>query len=234
MQLTVHGVLLASVFDLRYLAIKCGLQPWPLHKLSIEHLKVKLSEDFRLEQVRWKGKHSRDSDVKYAAKSVRVPIELFKFFEEKLNGSSEDNSLQKFIADHCKEYLNKSFRTGNSAKNEAEVNVDGTQSEVLLTKPKICLINSEMKCEEALWQIREYDYPSNLLLRLKAWLNSNYSNSVFSRHCNEYKVLGFGCRLNASRSTATLLQLVTHHGFCALIQLSKLKKIPDELKVCCS
>lgn len=154
MQLTVHGVLVASVFDLRYLAIKCNLPPWPLMKLSVEHLKVKLSEDYRLEQVRWKGKHVRDSDVKYAAKSVRVQIELFKFFEEKLKNSSAEASysLQKFIADHCKEHLNKSFRSIGLTKNEATVNADGAR---ILTKPEISLINSVESCGEALQQIRE-------------------------------------------------------------------------------
>lgn len=155
MQLSVHGFLLASVFDLRYLAIKCNLQAWPLTKLSVEHLKVKLSEDYRLEQVRWKGKNLRDGDVKYAAKSVRVPIELFKFFMEKLKDpSSDDNSVQKLITDHCKEHLNKSFRTENLAKNETAVNVDAA----LLPKPNICLINS-VECEKALQQIREYGSP---------------------------------------------------------------------------
>lgn len=156
MQLAVYGVYVASVFDLRFLAVKCGSKPWPLPKLSVQHLNVKLSENYRLEQMRWRGMHSSNSDVKYAAKSVRVPIELFKLFEDKLKDPSCDKNVQKFIDDHCKEHLNKSFQFENLPKNESIVNVDEKQIKVLLPKPIICTVGSVEKCEKAIRQLREY------------------------------------------------------------------------------
>lgn len=156
MKLTAYDVFVASVFDLRYLAIKCDSRALPLHILSFEHLKIKLSENYRLERIRWKKTCLQESDVKYAAKSVRVPIELFKLFEEKLKDASSNNDIQKFIDEHCKEYLNKSFRTEHLAKNESAANVDEVQTGKLLLKPTICMISSAEMCEEALRQIREY------------------------------------------------------------------------------
>lgn len=151
-----YGVFVASVFDLRYLAAKCGSQAQSLRDLSVEHLKVKLAENYRLEQVRWK-RNLAQGDVNYAAKSVRVPIELFKTFEEKLKNSSSDNDVRKFIDEHCKGYLNKYYRRENLAKNQTAANAEGVQNEKVLPKPSICMIRTAEECKTALLQIREYE-----------------------------------------------------------------------------
>lgn len=158
-KLTVYGVLVGSVFDLRYLALKCDSRALSLPRLSVDHLKVKLSENYRLEQVRWKGNRLKEADVKYAAKSVRVPIELFKLFEEKLKDPSADNDVQKFIDEHCSRFLNKSFRAENLAKNETEGDVDAVQNERPCPKPSVCMISTAEKCEKALRQIQQYVLP---------------------------------------------------------------------------
>lgn len=54
------------------------------------------------------------------------------------------------------------------------------------------------------------------------------------RHCNEYNVLGFDCEWVSrwgGRQPVAILQLCTHRGLCVIVQLSKLRYIPSELKV---
>lgn len=51
------------------------------------------------------------------------------------------------------------------------------------------------------------------------------------RHCMEYNILGIDCEWNKAKKLA-LLQLATHRGLCVLIRLSRMKKLPNELKVC--
>lgn len=168
MKLTAYGVFVASVFDLQYLATKCDSKAWSLQQLSVEQLKVKLTENYRLEQARWKGKHLTASDVNYAAKCVRVPIELFKIFEERLKDPSSDNDVHKFIDEHCKDHLNKYYRKENLAKNQTAANVDGVQNEKLLPKPIICMIATAETCKTALLQIREYVICIEKFLNLEA------------------------------------------------------------------
>ena len=153
MELTDYGVFVASVFDLRYLATKCGSQAWTLPRLSVEQLKVRLTEDYRLDQVRWTRKNFAKSDVNYAAKEVRVPIELFKIFEEKLKDPSTDDDVRKFIDKYCKEYLNKSYRKEIAAKKETAAEV---QTEIILPKPRISLITTAEECKTAVEQLLSY------------------------------------------------------------------------------
>lgn len=153
MKLAAYGVFVASVFDLRYLAIKCNAKPLPLAKLSVDHLKVKLVENYRLEELRLRSKRLKESDIKYAAKSVRVPIELFKLFEEKLKDPS--SNVRKFIDAHCKEYLNKPFRFENLDKSETPATTNGAENKRLLSKPSIYVVASAEKCKKALSQIRQ-------------------------------------------------------------------------------
>lgn len=58
--------------------------------------------------------------------------------------------------------------------------------------------------------------------------------SFYSRHCDEYNVLGFDCEwvtVGGARRPVALLQLASHRGLCALIRLCKLQMIPIELRV---
>lgn len=53
-------------------------------------------------------------------------------------------------------------------------------------------------------------------------------------HAEEYNVLGFDCEwvtVGGTRRPIALLQLATHKGYCALIRLCHLKRIPTELRV---
>lgn len=156
MELTIYGVFVASVFDLQYLAAECDSKAWTLENLSIEYLKVKLKENYRMEQMRWKRNRLAEGDVNYAAKKVRVSIELFKMFQEKLKGSSTDNDVQKFIDEHCKAHLNKYYRKEHVAKTKAEATVVEVQNERALPKPTISIIATVEAWQTALLQIREY------------------------------------------------------------------------------
>ncbi|XP_052890506.1 exonuclease 3'-5' domain-containing protein 2 [Anopheles moucheti] len=52
------------------------------------------------------------------------------------------------------------------------------------------------------------------------------------RHCKEYNVLGFDCEwvsYQGKRRPVALLQLASHRGLCALIRLSMINRIPQEL-----
>uniref|UniRef100_A0A182VWI9 Exonuclease 3'-5' domain-containing protein 2 n=1 Tax=Anopheles minimus TaxID=112268 RepID=A0A182VWI9_9DIPT len=52
------------------------------------------------------------------------------------------------------------------------------------------------------------------------------------RHCQEYNVLGFDCEwvsYQGKRRPVALLQLASHRGLCALIRLSMINRIPQEL-----
>lgn len=155
-KLTDYGVCVESVFDLRYLAKKCNSKELSLMELSTEHLKVKLNEDYRLERSRWKRNNFSESDVNYAAKCVRVSIELFKLFEEKLKDPSSNNDVQKFIDEHCKQYLNKYYRSENLIKNGMPANANGAENEILLPKPSIRVIATAETCDVVVQQIREY------------------------------------------------------------------------------
>lgn len=60
--------------------------------------------------------------------------------------------------------------------------------------------------------------------------------SYFS-HCDEYNVIGFDCEwvsYGKDRHPIALLQLESHRGYCALIRLCHLRKVPREVRVSCS
>lgn len=48
-------------------------------------------------------------------------------------------------------------------------------------------------------------------------------------HCDEYAAIGFDCEWVSagSRGRVALLQLASHRGFCVLIRLCKLSRIPN-------
>lgn len=55
-----------------------------------------------------------------------------------------------------------------------------------------------------------------------------------NRHAEEYNVLGFDCEwvtVGGTRRPIALLQLASHKGYCALIRLCHLQRIPPELRV---
>lgn len=156
MKLTSYGVYISGIIDLRYLARKCDALPGNLAMLSAEHLNVKLGEDHRLDEVRWKRNRKNSElksvDVNYAAKSVRVLIELFKKFEEKLSPPSGD--VHQFIDEHCSAYLNKLYRYPKSLQKQTNA-VDGSQDRELV-KPEIHLIRTVEECQAVVRLIREY------------------------------------------------------------------------------
>lgn len=147
MKLVAYGIFAASVFDLRYLASKCNSQALSIAELSLEHLKVQLVNCNQGDQKRWMRKRLTENDVICAANNVRVPIELFKLFEEKLSDPTSGKDVHKFIDEHCKEYLNKFY------SNE---NLDENQMEKLLPEPSICMINTVEQCKTAVEQLLSY------------------------------------------------------------------------------
>lgn len=157
MKLTTYGVYVAGIFDLRYLAEKCDSRdshPGNIAMLSIEHLNVKLGEDFRLDEMRWKrNRRIAEVDINYAAKSVRVAIELFKKFEEKLSPGAND--VHTFIDEHCSAYRNKLYRYQKSAQKQTEA-ANGSQERELALKPEIHMIQTVQECQAVVCQIREY------------------------------------------------------------------------------
>ncbi|XP_055322330.1 uncharacterized protein LOC129578178 [Sitodiplosis mosellana] len=213
-KLTDYDVRVESIFDLRYLAQKLDDridQSVRLKDLSKNFLDIKLFEFDRLANSHWKKKtiNLDTRNVNYAAKTVRVAIELFKHFEEKLvleNSSNE--GVQTFINEHCKPHLNHIYRnrTKEAGQNQSTETVDKqtVQENELLSNPEIHVICNVEDCETMAEQLR--------------------------KHCNEYNVLGFGCRYSANRQTVSLLQLASHRGLCALVQLRKLKTIPTKLQ----
>lgn len=153
-----YDVRTESIFDLRYLAEMCNNRSAPLHMLSAEYLKVKLNDDFRLDQKHWKKEKSllKMQDINYAAKVGRATIGLFEKFKEKLMcDKPQTNDLQAFIDANVKPSLNKIYRYQKK-------NADENQIYKAPYDPIKCndvrVISDIDSCRAIVQQLREYSF----------------------------------------------------------------------------
>lgn len=235
-KLTEYGVNVASILDLRYLAQKCNYRPNKLSGLSKEHLKIQLSEHIRMEQRRWRDR-TINLDVRnidYAAKIARVTIELFKKFENELMSKERPNTsngVQSFISEYCKPHLNQVYP--NQMKKEIIKQTIETvnQQKNGLTNQKVQIISNTRECQQVVGILQQYAINYYRFEFMKQRLHSKLFFLLISRHCNEYNVLGFGCKYASSKGSVILLQLASHRGLCALFRLNKFIDLPVELQV---
>lgn len=100
----------AATIDLRYLATECNYPPDGLERLTELYLNVDIQpSDWRLIAVDWKSDKLTEEEIKYAADTVHVTIELFKVFEKKLIDEKCSGNRSKFIDEICSQYLNEDF-----------------------------------------------------------------------------------------------------------------------------
>lgn len=157
-----YDVQVANILDLRYLAHKCNYQPSKLGGLSEEHLNIKLENySTYLEHEKWaKSRNHVDIQaINSATKSVQVAIELFKKFENVLmskeSANTPDNSLQTFINEHCKPYLNKVFRN-EKINEDVKRMTESEEEKELLRNQKVVIANNYKECQDAVKQLRMY------------------------------------------------------------------------------
>lgn len=156
MKLTKYDIYVASILDLRYLAVKCNFQIGPLAALSATHLGVQLSENRRLEQRHWckQGTSELDeNDKNYASICVRAAIELFKVFKKSLTNSNSIDDVHQFIDTHCTVHLNKFYKTRKATETEV---VSKVQNGIRLPKPKIEVVRGLESFKFVLRMLREY------------------------------------------------------------------------------
>ncbi|XP_055322326.1 uncharacterized protein LOC129578174 [Sitodiplosis mosellana] len=207
------GLYVASILDLRYLAQQCNYPPESLALLSASHLKVVLIENHRLERKHWtKPTNKLDiQNVEYAAKSVRVAIELFKKFENEIKSKNlyhvHDlrHRVQMFINKNCKPHFNHIYQKKKENENQTTetVNVNVAQND----KPRnreIHVISNVEECRAVMKKLRA--------------------------HCKKYNVLGLTCKYESTKGSVNLLQLASHCGLCALFRLRTFDKFPVELQ----
>lgn len=156
-KLTDYGVRVASIFDVRYLAVQCNYKPLPLARLSLEHLHVRLNED------RLRSEHLY-RDIEYAARIVRVQIELFKKFQEKLifDETAPDTTpsvpIQKFIDEKCQPFLNKIYQFKREQRDESkQPNTEDVKAlaEELLRNQEVRVVNNAEDCRTVAGIIRK-------------------------------------------------------------------------------
>lgn len=145
--------------DLRYLAQINGRnhQTALLGDLAKKYLKIELAENHRLKRENWKKKKIQlnGRDIDYAAKTVRVAIELFKYLE-----NESANQLQSFIDGSCKPHLNHIFRYETKEGDQKQETNEDDQPQVTtneLLPIKVHLISNYTQCRDILQQFREYN-----------------------------------------------------------------------------
>lgn len=165
-----YGIRVESILDLRYLAQRLSYRTnhVKLPRMSVEHLKVKLEDDKMLEQMYW-NEHQRltDSQIKYAAKRVRVAIELFKKFENELMLKESTNgvlSREHLLAPYLNQvYPNQGIKDGNSLTIESYERQRAVEQKLLQNR-KILLVSNTEECRAAVEQLREYVLSSHVSL----------------------------------------------------------------------
>lgn len=172
-KLTDYGVRTESILDLRYLAQKSNdrnHQSVQLGDLSKEYLKINLGENYRLKRENWKKKrsHLNARDIEYAGKTVRVAIEVFKYFENEFTlknpcDTSPVNGLQLFIEENCKPHLNHICRYETKEENQKQGTDEADQPKVqetidneLLAIQEVHLISNVEECQDIVQQFRKY------------------------------------------------------------------------------
>lgn len=180
-KLTDYGVRTESILDLRYLAQKYNVrnhQSIRLGDLSKEYLKINLGETYRLKRENWKKKrsHINARDIEYAGKTVRVAIELFKYFENEFNLKNPcdtpfANGLQLFIEEKCKPHLNHICRYETKEEDQKQETDVADQPKVqenieneLFPIQEVHLISNVEECQDIVEQFRKYN---NILTILK-------------------------------------------------------------------
>lgn len=132
-------------------------QTFSLGDLSKEYLKIELAENNRLKRDKWKKKRidPKSRDIEYAAKTVRVAIELFKYF-----ANESANELQSFINGNCKPHLNHIYRY-ESEEGDQKQETNGADDQSTVRKNEfvpnqVHLISNSRKCRNILQQFRKY------------------------------------------------------------------------------
>lgn len=161
--LSKYGLYIENILDLRYLAQKCNYPPERLALLAANHLNVTLTENHRLDHKHWtKPTDKLDiENVKYAAQSVHVAIELFKKFEIELtskhlpSNTPISNGLQVFIKEYCKPHLNHIYQRKKDENVEATAIADRGQIE-WQHRREIHVIGNVNQCQAVVKKLRAY------------------------------------------------------------------------------
>lgn len=133
-----YGIHVASAIDLRELAIECKCPSNDLDRLSEIYLNISIQTlDWRVINSDWK-KVSLREEIKYAAKTVHVAIELFKFFEKKLVADKYSGDRIKFVDELCQ-----------------KTNHDWTCT---LPDQEIRIVSNTQECKAVVEQLRMYAY----------------------------------------------------------------------------
>ncbi|KAJ6645409.1 Exonuclease 3'-5' domain-containing protein 2 [Pseudolycoriella hygida] len=193
------NVKVANIIDLRYLAQSLNYPPLKLPGLSAQHLQIKLDDNSQLDRRKWTTdiKVLKPSNINYAAKVVRVIIELFKKFENEW--ISRHKKLRevycrtRYLATYLNQvFPNQNLRKKHTVRTVATVEQQRLQEQTIFQNRTILLVSNASECRDAVKQLRD--------------------------HCDEYKVLGLSCQHELARKPARLLQLATHRGLCVLFQ----------------
>lgn len=179
-KLTEYGVYVASILDLRYLAQACNYRPNKLSILSREHLKIQLADHYlRLDRRRWRDR-TINLDVRnidYAAKIVRVAIELFKKFENELMSkklANTPNDVQTFINEYCKPHLNQVYPNHIKKESLNQTIAAADQQKNVLTSQKVQIISNTKECQQVVGILRQYAINYYCFEFMKQRLNSRF------------------------------------------------------------
>lgn len=132
-----YGVHVASAMDLRDLAKEYECPSDNSNRLSEIYLNISTQTlDWRVINSDWKNISLRE-EMKYAAKTVHVSVELFKYFEKKFVAEKYSGDRKKFIDELCQ-----------------RSNQDWTRT---LPDQQIHVVNNTEECQSVVEQLRLYE-----------------------------------------------------------------------------
>lgn len=149
-----YGVHVESAIDIQYLAKECKYPSNNLAQLSEKYLNIDIETlDWRLLHTDWRTNKCSHDAINYAAKFVRVTIELFKLFEKKLLAEKYSGDRIKFLDELCSSHSNENKpKTSEVVDEGQEIN-----STCTLPKQEIRIVSNAEECKDVAVQLRSYD-----------------------------------------------------------------------------
>lgn len=103
-----YGIRVDNWFDLRYMAVLAKCQPGKLRTMAENNLKLKLNDDCKVSD--WDANPLTDEQIEYAENDVKVSIELFKYFAERIYDGhpfrGKEGRIQYVIDNFCSKFSN--------------------------------------------------------------------------------------------------------------------------------
>lgn len=101
-----YGVHVAGTFDIRYLAIEAKCPSGGLGTMSEYILGVSIDKSSAIRCSNWEDSNLSSAQIDYASTDVYAPIELFKYFADKI---APEKDVKYIIKTYCSEHIDKRY-----------------------------------------------------------------------------------------------------------------------------